>query len=277
MPESFGELVRERRRMLDLTQERLAELVGCATVTIKRVEHNHLRPSRQIAERLAFALEISDAEHEAFVRLARTGAASPPPLALVTPPVTPLLVGHTLRGYELRERIAAGGFGEVYRALQPTIGREVAIKVILPQFAGQAAFIRRFESEARLIAQLEHPQIVPLYDYWRDASGAFLVMRLMRGGSLQSRLGSRWSLDAALRLADELGAALLVAHRRGIVHCDVKPANILLDEEGRAYLADFGIGQGGRDAVNRLTQGAGSDYLSPEQMRRRAPIPSRWR
>src|SRR5664279_971007 len=82
-----------------------------------------------------------------------------------------------LKGFELRERIGAGGFGIVYRAYQSAVGRDVAIKVILPEHANQPEFVRRFEIEAQLIARLEHPHIVPLYDYWRDPTGAYLVMR----------------------------------------------------------------------------------------------------
>src|SRR5262245_38091106 len=81
-------------------------------------------------------------------------------------------MNRTIKGYELRARVGAGGFGEVYRAYQPSVGREVAIKVILPQHANQPDFIRRFEVEAQLVARLEHPHIVPIYDYWRDPDGA---------------------------------------------------------------------------------------------------------
>lgn len=94
--------------------------------------------------------------------------------------------GRLIKNYELQELIGAGGFGEVYHAYQPLVRREVAIKVILPQFANQADFIRRFEAEAQLVAQLEHPHIVPLYDYWREPDGAYLVMRWLRGGSLDA-------------------------------------------------------------------------------------------
>src|SRR5215471_15753221 len=96
-------------------------------------------------------------------------------------------INRTIKGYELREQIGAGGFGAVYRAYQPSVGREVAIKVILPERANQPEFIRRFEVEAQLIARLEHPHIVPLYDYWRDPDGAFLVMRWL-ANSLRGEL-----------------------------------------------------------------------------------------
>src|SRR5262245_7855505 len=97
----------------------------------------------------------------------------------------PDLSNQTIKGYHLRECLGAGGFGEVYKASQPAVGRDVAIKIILPGLANQPEFIRRFETEAQVIARLEHQCIVPLYDYWRDPDGAYLVMRWLRGGSLR--------------------------------------------------------------------------------------------
>jgi WD40 repeat protein/DNA-binding SARP family transcriptional activator len=180
-----------------------------------------------------------------------------------------------LRGYELKEEIGSGTFGTVHRALQTSIGREVAIKVIRPEFANDAEFIRRFDAEAQTIARLEHPHIVPLYDYWREPDRAFLVMRLFRGGSLQSALqDGAWPLARVTRLVEQLALALDAAHRLGIVHCDLKPANVLLDEARNAYLSDFGI------AVDRLhtarsikptPQTSGQEYVSPEQ-RRHEPL-----
>src|SRR5689334_1272825 len=98
------------------------------------------------------------------------------------------LSGQTIRGYELHEVIGEGGFATVYRAVQTAVGREVAIKVILPEHANQPEFIRRFEVEAQVVARLEHPHIIPLYDYWREPTGAYLVMRWLRGGSLADML-----------------------------------------------------------------------------------------
>ncbi len=174
-----------------------------------------------------------------------------------------------LRGYELREQIGSGGFGEVYRAYQPSVNREVAVKVILPQYANEPDFIRRFEAEAQIVARLEHPHIVPLYDYWRDPDGAYLVMRLLKE-SLRERLKrSPLTLNEVLCLVEQIAAALTIAHRSGIVHRDLKPANILFDGEGNAYLSDFGIAKvlahKTRTGQTGLVIGSPA-YLSPEQI-----------
>jgi len=136
--------------------------------------------------------------------------------------------GRIIRGYELQTLIGAGGFGAVYRAYQTAVRREVAIKVILQRFANQPEFIRRFEAEAQLVARLEHSHIVPLYDYWRDPEGAYLVMRFLRGGSLRDLLNKgALSLDTTARVLDQIAGALMTAHRRNVVHRDLKPDNIL--------------------------------------------------
>ena len=95
--------------------------------------------------------------------------------------------GESLRGYRLLEQIGSGAHGVVYRAIQPQVGREVAVKSILPALANQPNFIRRFEREAQLVARLEHPYVVPLYDYWREPDAAYLIMRFLRGGTLEDR------------------------------------------------------------------------------------------
>jgi WD40 repeat protein len=265
---------------LDPTQAELARRVACATITVRKIEADALRPSQQIAERLAMALNIPLDERSRFVRLARMvlhDTPEPPPLP--TPPPTPEeigkedLSGRAIRGYELGERIGAGGFGAVYRAIQPLIEREVAIKIILPQYANHPDFIRRFEAEAQLVARLEHPYIVPLYDYWREPGGAYLVMRLLRGGSLRQALrDGPLPLETVAVMLEQVGAALCAAHRVGVVHRDVKPANVLLDKDGNGYLADFGIAKNLSDPdLENLTEtGAivGSPACtSPEQIR----------
>ena len=180
------------------------------------------------------------------------------------------LHGEPLRGYRLLEKIGAGSFGSVHRAFQPQVGREVAIKVIHPRFANNPGFIRRFEAETQMVARLEHPHIVPLYDFWREPDGAYQVMRYLRGGSLREALcKAPLPLERAVRLLDQIAVAISVAHRHGVVHRDVKPANILLDEDGNAYLSDFGIA---KDLVLAELGGPGSGpnalayYLSPEEI-----------
>ncbi|GAG97087.1 unnamed protein product, partial [marine sediment metagenome] len=179
--------------------------------------------------------------------------------------------GQTIRGYELKEQIASGGFGAVFRAFQSSVGREVAIKVILPQHANDPQFILRFEKEAQLVARLEHRAIVPLYDYWRDSSGAFLVMRWLRGGNLRESLQEGpWSLENIARLVDQVAGGLAAAHSHGVVHRDIKPANILLDEEANAFLSDFSFAKDLMAKADLTQSGSiiGSlAYISPEQIR----------
>ena len=100
------------------------------------------------------------------------------------------LKGEPLRGYRLLEQIGEGAFGVVYRATQPQVGREVAVKAVAPELANHPDFVRRFEREAQIVARLEHPHIVPLYDYWREPDAAYLVMRFLRGGSVEDLLRS---------------------------------------------------------------------------------------
>ena len=178
--------------------------------------------------------------------------------------------GEPLRGYRLLEQIGEGAFGVVYRAIQPQVGREVAVKSIHPELANQPDFVRRFEREAQLVARLEHPHVVPLYDYWREPDAAYLIMRFLRGGSLEDLLGEGGlDVDRAAGILDQVASALAAAHRQGVVHRDVKPGNVLLDEDGNAYLSDFGVALGvgmPEQTTGTMIRGTPA-YLSPEQIR----------
>ncbi|MBK8128000.1 MAG: protein kinase, partial [bacterium] len=175
-----------------------------------------------------------------------------------------------LRGYELKEKIGVGAYGVIHRAVQPAIGREVAVKIIHRRFANDPNFIRRFETEAQIIARLEHPHIVPLYDYWRESGGAYLVMRLLRGGNLLTRLqNGAWAPGQTRLFLNQIAPALFAAHQQGIIHCDIKPANILFDEAGNAYLSDFGVAKDLHQEQQMTAVGdilGTFDYISPEQL-----------
>ena len=179
------------------------------------------------------------------------------------------LGGAVIREYEVLERIGVGGCGAVYRARQPKLNREVAIKVLLPELANEPAFIRQLEGEALLVARLEHPHIVPIYDFWRDDNGAYLVMRWLRGGSLRAAIErGPLSNQAVMRIMDQVCSALAAAHRVGVAHRDLKPDNVLLDEDGNAYLTDFGIAIhiGDRENTDSDLLVGTMAYMSPEQV-----------
>ncbi|MFZ4815279.1 MAG: protein kinase domain-containing protein, partial [Phototrophicaceae bacterium] len=198
-------------------------------------------------------------------------------------PSSLLLTGQMIKGYEFRELLGTGGFGAVYRAFQPAVGREVAVKVILPEFANQPDFVRKFEAEVQIVARLEHFHIIPLYDYWREPDGAYFVMRLLRGGSVRDLVANApISIERTLQIVDQVAAALMAAHRNKVIHRDLKPDNIMLDEESNAYLTDFGIaklvdsglssGELSQTVINRQLVGSPA-YSSPEQIRAEGVTP----
>ena len=190
------------------------------------------------------------------------------------------LIGQTVRGYEFIEQIGEGGFGAVFRARQSSLGRDVAIKVVKPELANDADFIRRFEAEAELVARLEHPHIVPLYDFWREPNAAFMVMRMLKGGSLSQFMHAKLDTRPALKLLPllrQISEALQAAHFAGVIHRDFKPANILLDEQGNACLADFGVAKqlnndSGRTMIGEVVGSIA--YCAPEQLRSEAVSPA---
>ncbi|MBN2303576.1 MAG: protein kinase [Anaerolineae bacterium] len=183
------------------------------------------------------------------------------------------LSGTQLGQYQLIKPIGKGGMATVYLAYQPSMNREVAIKIIMPELASDEEFIARFEREVEIVARLQHPNILPVYDSGRDRNLTYLVMQLLVGGSLADELGRGPLLpDRVIKLTEQIGAALDYAHTRKIVHRDLKPTNVLLDEMGNAFLTDFGIAKLIRtSATSGLTQPGAvmgtPTYMSPEQWR----------
>jgi DNA-binding SARP family transcriptional activator/WD40 repeat protein len=150
--------------------------------------------------------------------------------------------GRKLRGYVLGPPIAESDLGITYRATQPSVGRDVAITAIPPDLANDAAFVRRFEVHAQRIASIEHLNVVPLYDYWREPGAAYLVTRFLSGGSLDRRIRERpMTDDERLSIVRQVGAALTAAHERGIVHGQLDASSVLFDDAGMAYLTGFSL------------------------------------
>ena len=172
--------------------------------------------------------------------------------------------------YEIKNEIGRGGMATVYEANDPRFERTVALKMLPREFMHEAEFRARFTREARTIATLEHPAIVPVYDFGEENGQPFLVMRLMTGGSLSDRLAKGpIPIDEAAVILKRLGSALDRAHSMGIIHRDLKPSNVLFDQYGDAFLADFGIVHV-TSSTNALTA-SGSlvgtpTYMSPEQV-----------
>ena len=164
------------------------------------------------------------------------------------------LKGEPLRGYRLLEKVGEGPDGVVFRAIQPHVGRDVAVKVFREGVAADPAFVRRFGPHAQAAAALEHPYIVPTYDAWREPGRAYVASRYLRGGSLQAldARGDRLPRDRAVRVAEQIASALAFTHRQGVTHGRVSAANVLFDAEGNAYLGDFLLRSAGAVA-HRMT------------------------
>lgn len=184
------------------------------------------------------------------------------------------LIGRTIGKYQILAVVGGGGMGTVYRAQQLDVQREVAIKVLSAELSDSSQFVERFKREASALAELEHPHIIPIFDFGQEGSYLYLVMSLKTGGNLSQviREGAV-PLDEAQRYIEQIASALDFAHLRGIVHRDLKPANILLDEHRNVFLTDFGIAR--RLGETRLTgQGmvVGSPtYMAPEAWRGEEP------
>ena len=172
--------------------------------------------------------------------------------------------------YRVESLLGEGGMGRVYRASAPD-GSVVALKLVKADLARDQVFRRRFEREADIAARVTHPNVVPIVGRGEQDGIPFLAQRFIRGGSLEERIEreKKLPLADAIRMCLEVAGGLDALHGSGLVHRDVKPGNILLDEEGQAYITDFGLAKD-RDAsvLTKPGQALGSmDYMAPEQIR----------
>jgi Tol biopolymer transport system component/tRNA A-37 threonylcarbamoyl transferase component Bud32 len=194
-----------------------------------------------------------------------------------------LSAGTRLGPYEILSPLGAGGMGEVYKARDPKLGREIAIKVLPERTAQDAEALARFEREARAVAALNHPNILGIYDFGREGALAYAVMELLEGESLRDRLeAGAIPVRKAVDYAHQMAIGLAAAHERGIVHRDLKPENVFLTNDGRVKILDFGLAKrigpasAAAEATSAPTMSQQTDpgtvmgtvgYMSPEQVR----------
>jgi len=182
------------------------------------------------------------------------------------------LSGKTIGKFRVIEEIGRGGMANVYRAIQPSMGREVAIKVMPSHLTRDATFLARFNREVQVISRLEHPSILPVYDFGEENGQPYIVMRYLTGGSLSDRIKKSpegLPLKDIVSIVEQMASALDFAHEQGITHRDFKPSNILLDERGHAYLADFGIAKVSESTLALTGSGiiGTPGYIAPEVSR----------
>lgn len=178
--------------------------------------------------------------------------------------------GENVGPYRIIEQLGQGGMATVYKAYHAALDRYVALKALHPAFGEDPNFEARFQREARLVAKLEHPHIVPVYDYAEHEGRPYLVMKFIEGDTLKARLvQGPLSSDEILNVVDSVGSALAYAHKQGVLHRDIKPSNVLISStDGQMYLADFGLARIAQAAESTLSSDmimGTPQYISPEQ------------
>ena len=179
------------------------------------------------------------------------------------------LAGKTLGQYQIFELIGQGGMAEIYRAYQPSVKRDVVVKVLLDALRDNDAFVDQFMHEVEVIAHLQHPQIIPVYDFGQHEEELYIVMAYLRGGTLADRIDqAKEGLpdQETIRMIELISDALDYAHSKDIVHRDLKPNNILMDERNHPYVADFGLAkftEGKLELTNTMMTGTAA-YMAPE-------------
>ncbi|MGH2620763.1 MAG: serine/threonine-protein kinase [Anaerolineales bacterium] len=183
----------------------------------------------------------------------------------------PFQPGENVGPYRIIEQLGQGGMATVFKAYHPALDRYVAIKVMHPAFMQDPQFLRRFEREAKVVAKLDHPNIVPVYDFADHHKQPFLVMKFVEGETLKAVLDRGWpAKERILEIVRAIGNALSYAHVQGVLHRDIKPSNILLTESGGVFLTDFGLARMAEAGQSTLSgdQLLGTPhYISPEQAR----------
>lgn len=181
----------------------------------------------------------------------------------------PIVVGENVGPYRIVAQLGRGGMATVFKAYHAALDRFVALKALHPAFMEDPNFLARFQREARVVARLEHPHIVPIYDFSEHEGRPYLVMKFIAGETLKARLqGAALSGVEMIRVVEAVGAALSYAHQQGILHRDIKPSNVLLTDDGKIYLADFGlarIAQAGESTLSSDMMLGTPQYISPEQ------------
>jgi serine/threonine protein kinase len=154
----------------------------------------------------------------------------------------PFVVGESIGPYRITKQLGVGGMATVWKAYHPALDRYVAIKVLHPSFKEDPQFTTRFQREARIVAKLIHPHIVPIYDFSQHEGMSYLVMRYIDGRTLKALLkeGSL-PLDRMMEIVEPAGQALAYAHDQGVLHRDIKPSNFIISSEGEIFLTDFGL------------------------------------
>src|SRR5436189_5189247 len=180
------------------------------------------------------------------------------------------VIGTKLSGrYRISDKLGSGGMSTVYCAFDETLEREVALKILHSDISSDPAALERFRREARTVAQLSHPHVVMVIDAGEDHGRPYIVFAHVRGETLKERIRRERALPIAesVAYAIEIGRALEAAHEQGLVHRDVKPQNVLIDEEGRAKVTDFGIalGLGGEQLTAAGRVVGTTDYVPPGQ------------
>ncbi len=182
-----------------------------------------------------------------------------------------LTIGETVGAFRIVEQLGQGGMATVFKAYHAALDRYVAIKVLHPAFKEDTTFLARFQREARVVAKLEHPNIVPVYDFAEHNGSPYLVMKFIEGETLKARLArDPLPLSETLRIVEAVGAGLDHAHRLGILHRDIKPSNVMLARDGNIYIADFGLARialAGESTLSTDSMLGTPHYMSPEQAR----------